>query len=1399
MPSSRQIPFSAPRPQRFTGGALQSFQGLQAQNVVLREAQQPFPNPARTGRFRGRSRDWQQTSSRNPVNNLIRQGFVSRFVGQSADGQRLGHRSLSINNAHVGQRGSSSFQTPSTAPSLNNVRGTRHFGVSHAVGTQRSSRIVTAPQSSFSDQNTQLTHHSVQQSSQTRPVVRQAVQTAVVRPVERQPANAILIRPAGGQSAQTAAKTFVPEPVVQSVNQHISQHVPLSGSATQQPTPQRTVPSAPISQTSAVQSGTLVSSSAANPVIASAGTAATQIIQSTAPVQGEPTLEEDLQLISTVSALLQAVGSPIQLSVPNVQIPQAAVPVQTQLGPVAHRAGLAQFGRAVHPRMINPWMGHLGSAHLQELMFGDTTDPPDIVPTTTVAPNVTISNTSEPVLNVSIVTAPVKAVEHKQIPAPQGSDVTPVPTASAPPPETQTETVHMIQESALINTKVHKDANLAEKPPMLKVEPLPDTQVKPVEQISGEIKEARTTKTTGKDISPSNAVGIDLINIISDALKKVSYPATLRKALVKELSTVLINENKRNVSQTIVETNYPVTTVSDTTTASVGSEKLVTTETPIDLEIRTDRLPTAADLGVVIPDVPTTPVPEPPQSKKTKVITLTDASKENIRVLVKNALTKTLVGTENINKAKVNIPIYSVEKTTKHEITPFVEDTPHNNLIKAHSSTKNDIKIEVKTKNKAETQNYSVEKTTNRKLTPIVEDTAANSLIKDHSKTKSDIKIEIKTNTKADIPNYSAEKTSNHEITPIVEDTAANSLIKDHSKTKSDIKIEVKTKTKADIPNYSDEKPTNHEITPNVEDTVANSLIKEHSKTKSDIKIEVKTKTKADISNYSAEKTTNHEINPVVGDTAVKRLIKNHSSMKSDIKIDVKTKDNIPNYPADKTTNREIIPIVGDTAAKSLIKDHSNAKNDIKIEVKTKTKLNVPTDDIPIYSAEKTTNHKNIPVLEDAAAKSLIKGQSNTKSDIKVELKTKTKSDVPTADISNYSAEETTNHEIAPVVQDTAAKKLIKDHSNTKSDIKIELKTKTKADVPNYSIEKTVNHEAIPILADSLDTSLINAHANTKSDMQIEVKTKTKHDVPKYSAENTANYEANLFVRDTSANSLINAHAPTEGDMKVEVKTKASGKETKPSQTIAMKDISPKSLDLNINHINNSKGKPAFEIVLESLVTQSGSGVEFLSRPVASVDPAIVNKLTTMPKLAGVVNPGVKKQLIETKKPLDTTTLELNTVKIESASEKTIDKLNVSDTSAEANKKSSDATTALNDLMANISKDSILNQIDLASLVKELSLISNGTDITAHLSDPLFVKILEDIVTQTLSGAVNGTTPDNQTTAIPEVVTTEEYELEIEAEDITTTAATVTTTANSDGNKPSKGNKPAKGNKPSKG
>ena len=1399
--------------------------------MILREARQPFRNSVRLGGFRDRSRGWgrQMGSVRSPLNHDgINRGFVSRFIGEGR---------AQVIRVPLNRSGTSS----------NSVLPTGQRQIHRRVPSVMRHGSLTGRRGQHAHRT-----HSVQHLQQTGSVVNQ--------PVPGSSSQKVTV----DQSAQTSTKHFVTQPVVQSIQQG-------------------TVPASPTGSGTALhQSGTLVSSSATG---IPTGASTHQVSQSKVSVKVEPTLEEDLQLINTVSALLKAAGSPIQISVPNRAVAPAAFPVQSQFGVAAHSPGLIPFGG-----MMNPWMGaHLGPTHLQELMFGDTTDPPDIVPTTTVAPNVTVANNSEPILNVSKVTVAAKVAEHKQIPAPQAADVTPIPTTPVPNSEAQAETVQMTTEITPTKPDVNVEVNINEKRPILIVEPLPDAlksafnandaqtkhtenggetnivveTVNVVENVDAQNVSVDKTVdaliniteqtpsdgitmkpeiiVTGNEVSATKVDGVDLINIISDALKKVSYPASLRKALMGELSTVLLNEKNGINIQVVHDTTATVKSVPDAVVSKTAAEevqaiqapsdviinatestehtlvinnetlpasessvmtnesKVVVTESPIDLDIRTDRLPTAADLGVIIPELHTTPAPKLPINVVTKVLPLKDITRERIAILVKKTLRKKFAKSTNTDKAQEYSPNYMIHEQNNNKVRPIVKVITHESFAKANSNTKADVNpagIE-----KSETKPIDlVIKDINRKQVEISDKAPSKVYVSvDHKKILPKV-VDIKSNQAIVKPKAVNLNSDLANIEPKVTDINLEHIVIEPKAVDLTIdKVIVKAK-EADL-NVNLAKPQPKLTDVNQEHVTGNS-------------INVQPKTNVGVQpgevNLNIDKV---KIEPKIIDLNIEQV--STEPKIADLNIDqAKREPKIVNLNIDQVKTRPKIVDLNIDQVKTEPKIVDLNIDQVKIEPQTidlnieqvKTEPKIVDLNIDQVKAEPKTVDVNIDqVITQPKTVDVNIDQVNTEPKI-VDLN------------------------LQKVMPESKIVEVNKDQVNAKPNV-------VNLNIHHANLEpKIIDFSSIdqPIIGPNI-IYLNKKHAKTKpttgESTLKDIKTESKMadlninhtlvepklveiNIDHTKVESKPAYQSLADVRllakpddlpiDTTKAEPeridLNISQTKKQPKVVGLKIDLRKFETQPSDINADQPvIQPSSVDFSaeyggaqvqtVDPTKNTIPKPAFEIVLESLASKDGGGVEFLSRTIPAVDPAVVNELTSRPKLAGVINPSVKKQPIKPDTSRDQPTADV----IPNAGEPVSDNMDIkqADTfnkTTEAHNNSTNTTTELNGIIANIPKDSILNQIDILSLAKELSLMSNGTDITSHLKDPLFVKVLEDIVSQTLSG--NGIGPKNgkdkhskkllTTTEEPIIsstaiaFTTEEFELELE--DMTTTAATMTNT-----------------------
>ena len=636
----RQTQLSSQRPDNMAIPN-QRFQGFGSQSMMLREAHQPLHAAGRIGTFRSRTRSWRQPAARPrgriPANpEVVGQGFIQRFTGQrqSADINRRQPQVISNRQAHVVSRvslsGRHSVETPRQLAVRENPNIRKTFVTSQGfhTGPSQPRRITTVQRSSSTGQSSQVVSQSA------RPAVTHSKST-FVSPVLASTSHTV------GSQVNHAVPQSAQHQFVRPQVQHVASHVSHAG---------KTQPTQNILSSAQAATGTVVSSlpvaqpkPVVSPIVINPKPApvASQAVQSTG-VKGEPTLEDDLALINAIVAILQAAGSNLQLTVP------AAAPVQP-VGHASQAIGTGQSGRAMYPGMISPWMGaQLGSVHYQELMFGDTTDPADILATTTAAPNITVGNMSEPILNASIVTAAVKVAAPEQIPAPQGEGITPVSVSEVPISTAPTEVVKLKSENS-IKTEIKIDAKIRKEVPTLKLEPLPETvvHIKPAKET---VKHENKQKLAG--VEALKAKGLDLVKIVSDALTAASYPTKLRKALIKELSNVLGRSSDKNpITEVVADTNSGDIVVADvasattmspdfvSTTAKIEKTNTYTTPLPVETDIVTDRLPTAADLGIVLKNIPieaTTKSPTKVEIKEPTVVVLNPEIVSTVRKVVED-------------------------------------------------------------------------------------------------------------------------------------------------------------------------------------------------------------------------------------------------------------------------------------------------------------------------------------------------------------------------------------------------------------------------------------------------------------------------------------------------------------------------------------------------------------------------------------------------------------------------------------------------------------------------------------------------------------------------------------------------------------------------------------------
>ena len=1240
----------------------QRFQGFGSQSMMLREALQPLHAAGRIRTFRSRTRSWRQPNARSrgriPANpEVVRQGFIQRFTGQrqSADTSRRQPQVISNRQAHVVSRvslsGRHSVETPRQLAVRENPNIRKTFVTSQGfhTGPSQPRRITTDQRSSLNGQSSQVVSQSA------RPAVTHSKPT-FVSPVLASNSHTV------GSPVNHAVPQSAPHQFVKPQVQHVASHVSHAGKT--QPTQNilssahatgTVVSSLPVAQPKAVVSPIVINPKPA-PV-------ASQAVQST-EVTGEATLEDDLALINAIVALLQAAGSNLQLTVP------AAAPVQS-VGHAPQAIGTGQFGRAMYPGMISPWMGApLGSVHYQELMFGDTTDPADILATTTAAPNITVGNMSEPILNASIVTAAVKVAAPEQIPAPQGEGITPVSVSEVPVSTAPTEVVKLKSENS-IKTEIKIDAKIREEVPTLKLEPLPETvvHIKPAKET---VKHENKQKLAG--VEALKAKGLDLVKIVSDALTAASYPTKLRKALIKELSNVLgPNSGKNPITEVVADTNSGDIVVADvasattmspdfvSTTAKIEKTNTYTTPLPLETDIVTDRLPTAADLGIVLKNIPieaTTKSPTKVEIKEPTVVVLNPEIVSTVRKVVEDIVANKKKALNSIVKNKNYGNFVSKYEAGPHmadKTIVVVKDVTIENSVKEVPLNADGAKIEL----------------------------AASGLVKESNNKESLTypKVEIKT------ANMAEESKVKELITqPIV-------LLKPSDATKESKVAEVIAHPKVLL------KPSDATKESKVAEVIAHPkvLLKPSDVTKESKVAEVIAHPKVLLKPSDATKES--KVAEVIAHPKV--LLKPSDATKESKVAEVIAHPKILLKPSDATKESKVAEVIVQPKIELKTSDAMN-------EPKMKEMIALTTSDVV-----KDITVKEIVPLLNVEVKPL---------DTVQESKVKDVIGNPELDLNPIN-----------IVSESKAKEVA-------AVAKVELKL---SDVAKENMPKEV------VVYPKVETKPLDLIKESQ--------------VNEVAATPTVDLNPSETVKESMASAVVTYPA-------IESKQADTKKESKVVDKVVGLPIALLEGD-NSNTIGSAKpvSKPAFEIVLESLVTQSGGGVEFLSRPVHSVDPAIVNQLTAVPKLASVENKAFTRQ------PIFPETIKAESIVKNTSTTESI----VPAKAVETNADKTSADKAVN-VSANIPKDSILQQIDLLSLAKELSLISNGTDITQYLSDPLFVKVLEDIVTQTLSAEANKqgkkTKPKNKpTTTVKPKVSTEE--IEIELEDIVTTTSMPSSTS----------------------
>ena len=1378
---------------------------------------------------------------------------------------------------------------------------------------------------------------------------------------------------------------------------------------------------------------------ASGPVVAQKPIAASVPIVTLTTVNQEPTLEEDIQLIQAVVALLQAAGTAIPI--PGISIPKPAAPVTQPAIQPALNFGVNQFGNPFYPGILGPWGAPLSPAILQELMFGDTTDPPDIIATTTVAPNVTAVSASEPAFNVTVVTAAAQAPAREQILAPQGEGTTLTPevaevpikaeqtsaakelAASKQQPPAESKSSETLAVNSAVKAEIAIDASAGNIAPTLTVEPLPDTPPKPVERVADAIKGETNLKVVSKDVASPNVEGIDLITIITDALKAASYPAALLEKLLKKLSNVIPTKNIKAESKPVAESNTVEVKVSkesvintesnnvvhttmrplvavDKVATEIPTEVDVVTQIPIDTNIMTDRLPTAADLGVVIKDIPIIEATKSPKVVEIKEKPVEEIIKNKVLALVKNFSANKASTLPNVVEIKQR-PVMPGTKDTvidgsrlvidpiKSQNTVKITEHPENLMtddkvsVNDYLSNKNNVDVNsapdvtldkvsatVAVTNSAKTNEswqvvvpskkateFDVKPHTTKdtkviiKNVDIMENNVAGiSQIKDvpsdstieaaldltpraHMGTKKigndapmiggkvpgvtqnrDIPIVIKhsvvpiavdANGNSVEPAYNIESSSKKDTPFIVKNSAINTELpqgvvpsKKATEATFDVTPHTAKGTKV-IAKNADIMENNVVGVPQIKDvpsdnTIETALDLTHQADKGTMTIG----NDAPIIGgnvYVPGVTQNRDIPIVIKHSVVPISVHakgnsdepaNNIESSSMIDTPLVVKNSAINtelsqvvVPSDKTTEA-IIDVMQNSAHNSevITKNVDIIENNVPSVSHNK---DVPTDntiqaisDVTPHSGMGTmTIGNNAPIIVNRAT-----GVAQNK-DIPIVIKhsvvpiavdAKDNSVEPAYNIDSSSMKDTPlivtnsviNTELSQVAVPSvkATEAIIDVIPQFAKDMKIRPKNVgiIENSVPSVNHNKDVpSDNTIKAIFDMsthadmgtkiIANNLIEPAYNIESSHTVDA-VKGVHGViqqmPLVSEKQTT-VIANQIVEDIpvgtitelrpkesvrhkeSLNNGITASQIVE-DIPVRTIT-----ELKPNESVTQKESFNNGITAAAEAIANTAGKPALEIVLESLAAQSG--VNFLSRAVPAVDPAVVNKLTAVPKLSDVNAPEVKRQPVISKTLIDArrnklavgmhikaevtngqiVDNEIPNILPKSVPEETVVNVNVeaevTNIVADSPKTDMNITKNKNDTNRNdspsvdvnvhksphISKDSVLKQIDLASLAKELKLISNGTDITSYLSDPLFVSVLEDIVNQTLSGAsnMNGNVSSNRevtsteipimtSTEIPIVTSTEvafmtttEEPPEIELEDMTTIAAPTTTTA----------------------
>ena len=1549
-------------------------------DVVLRETHQPRHTTSRISRVPERQQRWtqQQVERTGRINpETIRREFVNRFRSQDqavghSHAQGHGQRRIhipSVNTMHTNTRHSvASNRVPVRVPTPR----VEHIGNVAVVRTKAAESQGHIAQTNVAVKRPGVKHHHMFVRPLQRqvikvprhpgshsqvgpfkhiPVTQKAVMAVAGAPAVLQ-AHAAGVGPIVAQTKKAAATApiNVQTPVV------VSEPVAMKTPAVANLPAVAAIPGAPaVAQAPAVGIGSIIAQTtkpasapvgvqtlvaASEPVAGQTPGLVAVPVAATEPVNLEPTLEEDLQLIQSVIALLQTTGTPsaisgIQQSNAAAHVPQAAT-----------NFGINQFGYQFLPGMVGPWAGSFSPAFMQELMFGDTTDPPDPIPTTTVAPNVTAVNATEPAINVTTVTVVAHDPVHEQIPAPQGEGTTLTPeileaslvieqAASAEQPPVNSSIPETLTVNAEVKTKITIDSNAGDKVPTLTLEPLADTSPKQKEQVVDTVIGEQTPKAVSSDIASPTVENLNLITIITDALKAASYPAALQEKLLKKLSTVVTQTSLKTESKPINDTSAVEIKVSNETVIKTEPKLSVTDQSNEKLKVSKESVINIESNNAVADS----------NSIKLKVSNETIINAKSKNTLAGSNTVKLKVSKESVIKTEINNGVESVIRPIDNVVDKVVAEVP----VKADAVTQIPIDTSIRTDRLPTAADLGVVIDYN----PIVETTKKPAI----KMTKNPIEELIKDKVLALVRRITTKKRTQLPEVVVVEPAPVTVITKDNPIKDKPVKDPIKL-----------QKSVNIEVKPEHVITADKVLINDSSLNSINEDITYKTVKSLDKVSAAVDRTNsamNQELPQahMQNDTTAKEITYTIPQSARDLVLEVINKaDIIKNYlqglsqavdaPIDKSTVSDMNAYVdvgtqiikNDTSAidksaneviqntsmhLAIVKEPSvepvfdNTKVDL-VEPVNFVESHLVTDAFPITNdsllnteithdvassdrspdaiidvlpqSSKTSEiiTKNIDLIDNNLTDTiLVHGDSKENNIVAIfDVTSNADMNIETNAGNTYVTDNNAsavpqNKEIPIFIADSLAELapppvLQPDEIMIKPTYNIEPVAVKPIAVTNVEVETQIQDvPAIPLVRISKQTiqPVISSEGGTFE---------PAYNIDSVSIKDTPITVANVKVDDKLAPLMPDEQQNKNDSQTIKGIPVGHITDLTITENVGTMESSNKDLTAKVEAIANAAGKPALEIVLESLAGQSGlgPGIQFLSRTVPAVDPVIINKLTAVPKLSGVNAPDVKRQPIVPKKqdgagvPMNPeatnnkiinnkvpvaqpdafvqhTLVDVNmntnitnkmisenpNLQAKSVPEQAVvgsngkaDVINrnimnneppnnqpillqfesVVDVNVKAEAKNNVSESLKTDIditnsnvngtenkstildvsinkSPHIANDSVLNNIDLASLAKELKLISNGTDISSYLSDPLFVSVLEDIVNQTLSGAAGANTEMTSTeipmytemtsTEIPFMTSTEPFMTtteeapEIEIEDITTTAVPTTTTA----------------------